>query len=764
MNKIKRVNWFIAGVAGALLLPHHARAAEAAAEDTGTLQEIIVTAEKREESSQKTPISLELYTSAEIDKKGIVDLASLATNDTSLNFNSGGGEGYLTLRGVSSHDTTEVGSPSVPVSVDGFVSIRPWTLGSSLYDLARIEVLRGPQGTLYGRSATGGLINIISNKPTKDFEASAGVEYGNYNALNVTGMLNAPVSDRIQIRVAFSSRRHDGYRTSPTVNGDTPDKGDDEDSRAARLQVAIQPTDQSHALFTYEDTHIGGTGTAVKQIPFAPSSNLLAPAGDPSHALPNLGSPYTFDFYGSPFVRVDSKIGKWNLGYDGLPGDFNVTYLGGFGLEEWHHSSPSGNLFSFLYGGPANFTPFRAYLQNEEPHTQNHELRFTSASTGPLSWQGGLYYFKEDNNLFSHEVLNPGFGGNPSATPSQPAASDLYQFIFPSVAQTSKAVYGQAGYQVTDSSKLSAGARYSKDEITRRGIFNLYLFGLPGISEYGHADSHATTWHVGYDWSPTPFNLLYAKADTGYKPGGFGSAGCPDYTSEHVTSFEVGSKNRFDDSKLQFNVAAFLNNYKDQQVSAFTSQCTGGTSTVNAGKSKIYGLEADVTALAGPVGKFDASLSYLHARFESFLVPPTVYPQALFDCARVATTAAGSNCQLAGNTLTQSPNVTVAVGFEHGWDLPDTARANFRIEGKYTSKQYFDAFNYADTTQPGFAIGNAYLDYNRDKWSVGLYIRNFTNKVYLNNATEQSGFGESEYTYSYAAPRTFGLRATVSVK
>ena len=761
MNNQRRVMCLAACLVVVAGVPHRGWSADVD-ETSGALQEIIVTAEKREENSQKTPISLELYTAAEIVQKDIVNLESLATNDTSLNFNSGGGEGYLTLRGVSSHDTTEVGSPSVPVSVDGFVSNRSWTLSSALFDLQRIEVLRGPQGTLYGRSATGGLINIISNKPTNDFEASASVEYGNYNALNVTGVLNAPVSDRLQIRAAFSSRQHDGYRISPIIAGNPPDRGDDEDSRAARLQVAYEPFDHLHALLAYDFTKIGGTGVVVKQIPFLPHPNPLAPPGDPSHDKPNLGDPYHFDFYGDPWLRLDSKIGKWNIGYDGIPA-LTITYLGGFGLEEWHHNSPAGNLFSFLFGGPNNFLPVRAYQQNEEPHTQNQELRFTSASSGPLTWQTGLYYFKEDNNLFSQLVLDPGSGGNPTV-PGYTGAKGLYNFIFPSVKQTSKAVYGQGGYQFTDTSKITAGVRYSKDEITRTGVFNLYLFGAPGIPEYGHASSNKTTWHVGYDFTPTNMNLIYAKADTGYKPGGFGSAGCPDYSPENVTSFEVGSKNRFNDSRLQLNVAAFLNNYKDQQVSAFTSQCTGGTSTVNAGSSRIYGLEANVIALAGSVGKFDASLSYLHARFQSFLVPPTVYPQGLFDCASVVTTPAGSNCQLSGNKLTQSPDITFAMGFEHVWDLSDNGHANFRIEGKYTSKQYFDAFNFADTQQAGYAVGNAYLDYMRDKWSFGLYARNFTNKTYLNNATEQSGFGESQYTYSYAAPRTFGLRASVSLK
>ena len=728
--------------------------------NSGALQEIVVTAEKRESTAQKTPISMEVYSAAEVAEKGIVNLESLASTDTSLNFNAGGGEPYLTLRGVSSSNTTEVGSPSVPVSIDGFVSNRSWSLTSSLFDLERIEVLRGPQGTLYGRSSTGGLVNVISNKPTNEFEASGSVEYGNYNTLNGTGVLNVPVSDSLQVRVAFSSRSHDGYRGVVDVNGEAPGKSDDENSHAVRLQVAFEPIENFKGLLTFEDVHINDLDTAVAQIPFINSPTV---PGDILHSLPNLGDTTNFPLYGHPWEVLDSKIGKWNFAYDGLPGDLKVTYLGGYGLEEWHHNSPSGNLFSFAYGGPEAFFPLRSYQQNEEPHTENHELRLSSNSTGPFVWQTGLYYFKEDNNLFSQELLNPGAGGNPAVNGTT-AASQLYEFIFPSVLQTSKAVFAQGSYDVTDTSKITAGARYNKDEIVRTGIFNLFLFDSLGTNEYGQASSSKTTWHVGYDWTPTSTNLVYAKADAGYKPGGFGSTGCPNYAPETVTTYELGSKNRFLSDTLQFNVAGYLDNYKDQQVTEFTSQCLGGTSTSNAGRSKIYGLEAELTALVDPIGKFDASLSYLHARFLSFDVAPTVYPGALADCKQVIVTAAGSNCNLAGNSLTQAPDLTVSVGYDYTWNVPSGGKVDFRLEGKYTSKQYFDPFNFADTEQAAYTVGNAYLNYTAAKYSFGLYARNFTNRLYFTSAAESSGFGEGEYAYSFGAPRTFGVRMSVMMK
>src|SRR5262249_3225488 len=156
---------------------------------------------------------------AEIAQKGIADFATLSTNDTSVNFSSNGSEGYLTVRGISSHDVTEIGDPAVPVVIDGFTTIRPYTLTTSLYDLQRIDVLRGPQGTLYGRNAEGGLVSVISQKPTREFGVGGSAEFGNFNTNNFTAWINMPVSDMLRLRVSGSSRRHDGYRRITPSNG-----------------------------------------------------------------------------------------------------------------------------------------------------------------------------------------------------------------------------------------------------------------------------------------------------------------------------------------------------------------------------------------------------------------------------------------------------------------------------------------------------------------------------------------------------------------
>jgi iron complex outermembrane receptor protein len=735
---------FVVGTIG-LAAMHVARAAEEASASGEALQEIVVTAQKREGTEQKTPISMNVYTGAEISQKDIVDLQALTQTDPNLVFNRNGGEATLAVRGVTTNNTTEIGNPAVPVGVDNFFVNRAQALDSMLFDVERIEVLLGPQGTLFGRSSVGGLVNITTNKPTKDFEAGGSLELGNYEAVNATGMLNLPVNDWLQLRVAVSSRNHQGYRASTyDPAGSLPDRGDDEDSHAGRVTAAFEPVDHFKGWVSFQEETQGGTGAVIQEIPFVTLAN-----GDISREKPDLGDSSAFPIYGQPYQRITDKVSKWNFAYDGIPGGITAMYLGGYDSYDWRHSTASLSFFPELATPGGNvFLPIRPYIQTEEPVTQNHELRITSSPDGFLTWQGGLYYFKEDNHLNSQGIENP---GTPDAVP-------LLQFVY-AVKTESKAAYAQGDLHVTDASQLTLGVRYSKDDTTRTGTFALPVFGVPaGPNGDGTYSSDKATWHVGYNYDLTPTNLLYAKVDTGYKPGGIES--CGNFKSENVTTGEAGSKNRWAANTVQLNAAVFYSDYKDQQIDQFTSTCPTGSVTTNAGKSKIYGLESDFKVLIDQIGTADLGLSLLHATYSQLSLPPSNGTPGLQSCAR---TDALGNCILDGNTMIQSPKVVVSAGFDHVWNT-SSGDVDARIEGRYTGKIYFDPFNYNDTTQSAYTLLNAYVSYKRDNWSVGFYGRNLTNKTYLNYAAETTTGGASEYDYSYGDPRVFGVRFDAHVK
>jgi iron complex outermembrane receptor protein len=748
----------IALLAGAAVWGTAARAQTAdttaeASTDSGQLQEILVTAEKRVESAQKTPISMSVISAQEIAQKGIADFATLSANDSSLNFSSNGSEGYLTVRGISSHDVTEIGDPAVPIVIDGFTTIRPYTMTTSLYDLQRIEVLRGPQGTLYGRNAEGGLVNIISQKPTSDFGAGGSIELGNYNTKDFTAWINMPVNDMLRFRASASSRNHDGYRLTEGFNGAGNYKVDDEDSNSVRLQADFTPVDKLDIWMLFQSTQIGGRGVGSETIPFvtgitpAPTPADPTPVADISHAMPNLGNPYRFFNYGPQGQDIDDKVYKTQISYAGLPLGITVTYLGGYDNMQWHQDRPVATIF----GLP--LTTQAAYYQNEYPKTVNHELRFTSDTSRPFIWQAGLYYFEERST-----TLDSNLYGNPGAS----NAFGIIDFHFPIVDTRSHAAFGQASYSINDQNKVTAGVRYSRDTKTRNGTFDIPIIGFFGINEVGESESSKTTYHLGYDWSPTDANLVYAKFDTGYKPGGFTT--CNPYDPETVKSGEVGSKNRFLNNTFQFNVAGFYNKYENQQVSALSSSCASGTVVLNAGSSKIYGLETSADAFVTPDDKVDLSLTLLHARFDSFLASPTNgAPTYYAQCYGTSKDGGdGGNCQLSGNMLPQAPNATLSLGYEHTWKLADGRGFNARGEAKYTTKQYFDSFNYPDSEQAGYATINAYLGYSAEKWRVNLYGRNLADKVYLVDAAEVTTGGSAFYRFGYGAPRTFGVHLETS--
>jgi iron complex outermembrane recepter protein len=731
----------VAGLVGIVGM-RYATGAEEASASADALQEIVVTAEKRPEAAQKTPISMNVYSSAEIAQKDVVDLQALTQTDPNLIFNRNGGEATLAVRGVTTNNTTEIGNPAVPVGVDNFFVNRAAALDSTLFDIERIEVLLGPQGTLFGRSSVGGLVNITTNKPTKDFEAAGSLEFGNYEAINGTGMINLPVSDWLQLRVAVSSRQHEGYRINTyDPAGGQPDRGDDENSHAGRVSAMFEPTDHFKGWLSFQEENQGGTGPVIQEIPF-----VVLPNGDISRQVPNVGNPFAFPAYGEPWQRIEDKVTKWNFAYDGIPGGITATYLGGYDTYDWRHSTSSLTFFGFLASPTNIFLPIRPFVQTEAPVTQNHELRFSSAADGFLTWQAGLYYFKEENNLNSAGIVNPG----------TPEANTILQFIY-GVNTQSKAGYAQGALHFTDTSSLSLGVRYSKDDVTRTGTFS--IFGSPpGPSGDGTYSSEKATWHVGYDYNWSPTNLLYAKVDTGYKPGGIES--CGSFKAENVTTGEAGSKNRFANNTAQLNVAAFYSEYKDQQIDQFISTCPTGSVTTNAGKSKIYGVESDFKVLIQDIGTADLGLSLLHASYSTLSLPPTNGTPGLRDCAR---TDALGNCILDGNTMIQSPKVVISAGFDHVWNV-SPGDIDARIEGRYTGKVYFDPFNYNDTTQPSYTLLNAYLSYKRDNWSVGFYGRNLANKTYFNYAQEVTTGGAAQYNYSYGDPRVFGVRFDAHVK
>jgi iron complex outermembrane receptor protein len=692
------------------------------------LGEIVVTANRVASTAQKTPIALTVYSSQALQNAGIRSVQALQTIDPSVNVTSNSGAAYVAIRGIASTDTTEIGDPSVPIARDGFFTNRSFSIGSSLYDIQRIEVLKGPQGTLFGRNSTGGLISIITNKPGKDYGGYGVFDVGNYRTINAEAGVNVPLGDKVQIRLSGITQNHEGYRHLTVVN----DRGDDNNTKSGRAQIAFQPFDGFSGLIQYQHDDINDVGDVTKNLPIA----VVTPIGD-SKTFPN---------YQPTRTRITGDRVRWEFSYDRLPLGMTLTYAGGYDVEDWKHKLDAS--------GPSH-DPLSQFVQHEHPKTWNHEVRIATRQDTPFTLQAGYFHFSEKNTVDSGLAINSG-----------PAAgSRLVQFNY-DVHTQSDAVFGQAGYKIADAVRLTGGIRYTWDKKQRTGESQLrcdlagippFLYGVIGCAgvppilttpSNGNIKQSKPTFHAGLDWTPTTTNLVYAKFDTGYKSGGFnsnGSAPSVDYGPETLRAWEVGTKNRFLNNKLQINLDGFYQIYKGYQASQNSAVVSSGNGVFNVGSAKIYGAEAQVVVLVPNVARIDANATYLHARFDNNV--------GLVARGDTAATPAF----IGGNRLPNAPSFVMSGGIEHDFVLGDST-ITLRVDGKYSSAFYYSVFNDADTKSPRYATGNATITYKpaSGHWQVQAYVRNFTDHTVLALAARNyvSGFN----TYEFQPPRTFGGR------
>jgi iron complex outermembrane recepter protein len=716
----------VALVAAFPVVAHAQASAPAVEADTG-LEEIVVTAEKREGNAQKTAIAIDVLGGDKLARNGVSDISQLQAVAPAVQFSQANSSTIVTVRGVSGRDTTEIGDPAVAINVDGIFMQRPSGMNAAFFDLDRIEVLRGPQGTLYGRNATGGVVNIISKRPEFTFGGYAAVSVGNYKTINGEGAINVPLSDTLAIRASFISRQHDGYRDVSIPAGANPGlnipgtgsganranlRADDEDSKGARLQLLFKPNSSFSALIS--GGYIRQSGLGPVQAGY-PTTRPAAPTSAAEVAAVPLSEPGDY--------KLTRRTLSAQLDYDFGP--VKATYLFGFvGVDKDH-----------LFDNDGTATKFFLFRTGEYAKDTSHEFRLSSTGSGPFTWQVGGFLYNQDVEIRSLNFVNP------TGTPII-----LRNFQF-DVNVKSKAAFGQIGYSLTDALKVTAGVRYSKDTKVRTGgryagpgLNDLYtaqptlVYSAEGAASQSSSDDWS--YHFGVDYQISPSSLLYAKTDKGYKSGGFTLIN--QYGPETVVAYEIGSKNRFLDNTLQLNLSAFLYNYKGQQIGQVTPI---GVQVLNAGSSRVKGIEAQVDWRATPNDTLDLSVNWLDAKFVDF--SPNV---------------GGVNTSQAGNRLIQAPEWAISGGYEHSFDMGNGATVTPRIQGLFRSESYFTFFNRVNDRQAPYATLDLSLTYAAPNkaWSVQAYARNVTNTVVLTGASIGSFTGTN--VYQFGAPRTMGVR------
>ena len=723
--------------------------------------DIIVTATRTETLLSKTPIAMTAVSGDQLVQKGITNTTQLADSVPNVSIVRGNGL-QITIRGVTSTDGTEKGDPSAAFLADGIYLARPQAQEVSFFDIERVEVLRGPQGTLYGRNTTAGVVNVITASPKHKFGASADASYESFNHINATAMLNVPISETLAVRGAMTYDRRDSFVNK--ASSDSYSWGPFKDVFAARLSALWEPTTNLKILVKGDYSLDKGYG-----VNSVPTTNFFASAAPYQLSAPAYVMSDTKTARTSNLVEAwqgrNHNTGKgvmgqadWNIG-----SALTLTYLGSYRtMDRWSHGTTA---ISSTAASPNTFTG--KYWQT------SHEARLAYKSGG-LSVQTGGYYFKEKSGI-AFFILNPGLFSS--------GLAPFSQFGFPQdpTIAISKGAFGQASYNFTPQLKFTAGVRYSSDDKSRVGatVGDIGSTRIIFQNNNAHRTFSKTTWRVGVDYDLPGIGLLYGSVATGYKAGGFND-GCETgtgtgcslpasvlyYQPETLTAYEIGFKVHTSDNKLRVNGNYFHYDYNGLQISSVQNVCGGPCQvTSNAASAKVDGVELEATLKPAPNHAFDASVTFLNARYGAFAPVidrgaawTTTYPGQ----ARYVT------FDLTGQALNRSPKSVVSLGYTYSQPLPGGGELSFNARTRISSSYALtDTGNGVFYRQPNYTKTDLSLTYTApDKaYYVGVYGRNLENRLVLTgvgsngNPTTPGSAGVTAGTAVFEDPRTFGVRA-----
>ncbi|MDF7777848.1 TonB-dependent receptor [Sphingomonas sp. AOB5] len=675
------------------------QAAPADQDEDPAIQEIVVTAQKRTTLVQETPLAVSVVSGDALQENGVKDAQGLAAFVPNVSIGEGSRASVqIAIRGV--YSATNESDPSTAFHVDGIYYSRPSGANAIFYDIERIEVLRGPQGTLWGRNATAGSINVITRKPSFDWEVQAQGAIGNYGALEGQVIVNAPVIDgKWALRGAFVYDERDAYEVSPVANAAAPGIR----NRAARLHSLFQPTERLTILLTGDYWKKDGQANAFVS---------LRPGYDP-RVTPNIGLQEIEAYSGRAEVTLDL-------------GDVELTSLSAWRRED---QDSQGTIAGPLGGGLYNVArPLRLTLTLKD-ETFSQEVRLASSGTGPARWTIGAFYLDQKSDEVFNFVIVPNFIAVNQTRPEQTS--------------TSYAAFGQLSYDIGNGVTLTGGLRYSRDEKSNIGGRETVLnMGVPVVTNENISGAwDRLDWKASADWQIGPRHLLYASVGTGYKSGGID--GTP-FDPEKLLAYEIGSKNEFFDRHLQLNLAAFIYDYTDLQVGQIVN---GQAVNANASSAVVKGVEVEFQALPVRGLRLSGSASYLDSRYGDYLALDQSAGNALI--------------QVRGNRLQRAPEFSAQLAVAYT-TVAGPGQLTVQGDWSFQSKVYFSEFGergvWADGVQDPASLFNARVRYEigDGDWFVEGFAKNIFDKAILRSGGYYGPV--NAFLGSYGPPATYGIR------
>jgi len=690
----------------------------------------------------------------ELARAGVSSAEALSNLVPGVKVSFEGAQAQVYVRGVGTFAANSLAEGSVAINVDGVYLSRPSGVGGMFFDIDRLEVLKGPQGTLYGRNASAGALNVVTRNPRLgSFSGDATAAAGNFNAWSFEGGVNIPISDKIAVRAAVQHAQHDGYLSDGT---------NDQNQTSGRVKLLFQPNDKWRLLLSADYANIRGKGPGAADFPPLVANDPWVGLADPrSNAVLVAGSTLALTSRGTPLPVAQ--------GLAALAALQPIDYI------SYHPWGVSGNLDVDLGFATWTFVPaYRVtdgsyysntggfgFFDDENAKTLTIENRLGKSGAG-YSWVIGGYYFDENMSYASAVNAKPFI----NSTSKVNVLDD----------QT-WAVFGQGSKEVFKNFRLLAGLRYTKEKKQIAGSrvdFNAAGVGRPGVFA-GGASWDATNWKVGAEYDVAPQSMLYATVSTGFKAGGFTVAGSSIlvYNPEKLTAYEIGAKNRFFDNTLQLNVAAYYWDYKDHQE-PHLGPGPGGTVTFltsNAGSATVKGFDASVIYKLTAKDTFSFDVEYNDSEYKSFIYDVNagfatpvstgckigaVHPVVIDG---VSTNVNTVDC--AGFQLAKAPKWSGSAGYKHAFDVGNGATVTAGVDTHFSSRIWGGVDFIANQRLPSYTQTNADLTYMAPggRWSLTAFVRNIENKAAYTNAFEAQ-FVPGLVHASILAPRTFGVRVS----
>lgn len=685
------------------------------------LDAVVVTAQKREQMAQDVPLAVSVVGADYIAKSGASSLKDVVSAIPSLQFTQSQSavQSSVTIRGVGSSGGVAGLEPSVGMYVDGIYLDRTYMGLGDFNDIERIEVLRGPQGTLFGKNTPAGVINFITKRPSFTSSGAVEVSVGNLGLKKVAGTVTGPlINDQLAVRVSFFDSNRDGTFENTYSSSSTNEAR----SKGVRARALLQATKDLELIFSIENSKNFGLCCAAETGP-VPDSRLVsaAAAGRP---FPTVLNPrdrrVSFDGEFKNSVNVDAFGLEANLSL----GDHTLT-----GLLSTRNTSQFGGI-------DADFSQlsFLNILAGRESNQKSAELRIASPADRAFNYVAGVYLLKT------------------SVTEKSTTTGLINNVGFSQIDNESSAVFGQATYEFSKQFDVSAGLRYNQD---KKGLFASQTPGWGSASEASSDGQYSGMLNTRYRWDKD--TMTYASLTRGYKSFGFNDGQITPalgqkrfFDAELSTSVEFGIKKEWLNRSVTTNATAFNTVFDNYQASSFSPNPSGGGSVFllqNAAKLTTSGVELELSVRPSRAAEISLAYTYLDAKFDDFKTGPGI-------------TGVSTVQDLSGRPLANAPKHALSLVGNYRWPVPGTSLTAF-VWGEISHRSdYFTGQNLdPQFAQQAYTMGNARAGVEKGNWSIEGWVRNITDETILYAGNFNPLGATMPKVYFIGDPRTVGVTA-----